>query len=96
VKNYIRGKMRKAEFWISILIDRIVEAKKAGVDPGLVKEAQEYHQKAHIYWEWWTAENSDGFHNPSLARESLAKSVEESKKGIKVLDDAMQRKTASN
>ncbi len=96
VKNYIRGKMRKAEFWISILIDRIVEAKKAGVDPALVKEAQEYHQKAHIYWEWWTAENSDGFHNPEAARLSLTKSVEESKKGIKVLDDAMQRKTASN
>jgi nitrite reductase (cytochrome c-552) len=96
VKNYVRGKMRKAEFWISALIDRILEAKKAGVDPAIIKEAQEYHQKAHIYWEWWTAENSDGFHNPEAARLSLTKSVEESKKGIKLLDDAMRKKTASN
>jgi len=66
------------------------------VDPAVIKEAQEQHQKAHVLWEWWTAENSDGFHNPSLARESLTRSVEESKKGIKLLDDAMQKKTASN
>jgi formate-dependent nitrite reductase cytochrome c552 subunit len=87
--------MRKAEFWLAALIDKIVEAKKAGADPAVVREAQEQHQKAHILWEWWTAENSDGFHNPSLARESLTMSVVESKKGIKLLDDAMQKKTAS-
>jgi formate-dependent nitrite reductase cytochrome c552 subunit len=96
VRNFTKGKMRKAEFWLSALIDKIVEAKKAGVDPAVIKEAQEQHQKAHVLWEWWTAENSDGFHNPSLARESLTKSIEESKKGIKLLDDAMQKKTASN
>jgi formate-dependent nitrite reductase cytochrome c552 subunit len=96
VRNFTKGKMRKAEFWLSALIDKIVEAKKAGVDPAVIREAQEQHQKAHVLWEWWTAENSDGFHNPSLARESLTKSIEESKKGIKLLDDAMQKKTASN
>ena len=30
VKAYTRGKLRKAEFWLSALIDKIVEGKKAG------------------------------------------------------------------
>jgi len=87
--------MRKAEFWLSELIDRIVEAKAAGISADVIREAQEQHQKAHVLWEWWTAENSDGFHNPSLARESLTKSMEESKKGIRLIADAMAKKTAS-
>jgi formate-dependent nitrite reductase cytochrome c552 subunit len=95
VKSYVRGKMRKSEFWLSSLIDKIVEGKKAGLDEGVIKEANEQHQKAHILWEWWTAENSDGFHNPDMARLSLARSVEESKKGIKIVDDALARKAAA-
>ena len=62
--------MRKAEFWISTLIDKIVEAKNAKVDAVVIQDAQTQHLKAHILWEFWTAENSDGFHNPDLARES--------------------------
>jgi formate-dependent nitrite reductase cytochrome c552 subunit len=87
--------MRKAEFWLSALIDKIVEGKKAGLPPEVIKEAQEQHQKAHVLWEWWTAENSDGFHNPALARESLTRSVEESRMGIKLVNDALEKKTAS-
>ena len=92
IKNHIKGKMRKAEFWLGQLIDKIVEAKKAGIDDSVIKEAQEQHQKAHILWEWWTAENSDGFHNPEQARESLTRSVEESKKGIEILTKAISNK----
>jgi len=95
VRNFTKGKMRKAEFWLSALIDKIVEGKKAGLPPEVIKEAQEQHQKAHVLWEWWTAENSDGFHNPALARESLTRSVEESRKGIKLINDAFEKKTAS-
>jgi formate-dependent nitrite reductase cytochrome c552 subunit len=95
VRNFVRGKMRKSEFWLSALIDKIVEGKKAGVGDDVLRQAQEQHQKAHIYWEWWTAENSDGFHNPDQARLSLTKSVEESKKGIKILADALEKKTAA-
>jgi nitrite reductase (cytochrome c-552) len=65
------------------------------VDADTIKKAQDYHLKAHILWEYWTAENSDGFHNPTLARESLTKSVDESQAGIKLLNDAMAPKTAS-
>jgi formate-dependent nitrite reductase cytochrome c552 subunit len=95
VRAHFKGKMRKAEFWINALIDKIVEAKKAGVDADTIKKAQDYHLKAHILWEYWTAENSDGFHNPALARESLTKSVDDSQAGIKLLNDAMAAKTAS-
>ncbi|GAB4227798.1 MAG: ammonia-forming cytochrome c nitrite reductase subunit c552 [Deltaproteobacteria bacterium] len=94
VKNFTKGKMRKAEFWLFALIDKIVEGKKAGLPPDVIREAQEQHQKAHVLWEWWTAENSDGFHNPALARESLTKSVEESRKGIRRVDDALGKMAA--
>jgi len=92
IKAYIRGKMRKAEFWLSQLIDYIVEAKKVGVSPDVLAEARNQHLKAHILWEYWTAENSDGFHNPELARESLTRSVDEAQKGIEILRKAMGKK----
>jgi formate-dependent nitrite reductase cytochrome c552 subunit len=96
VKAYTRGRMRKAEFWLDALINKIVEARSAGVPVEVMAEAQDQHLKAHILWEYWTAENSDGFHNPELARESLTKSVDESQKGIAVLNAAMQKKQVSS
>ncbi len=92
IKAHIRGKMRKAEYWLSALIDRIVGAKKAGLEDKIVKQAQDQHLRAHILWEFWTAENSDGFHNPDMARESLTRSVDESQKGIKLIDEALASK----
>ena len=56
----------------------------------MIKQAQDQHLRAHILWEYWTAENSDGFHNPELARESIAKSIDESQKGIKIINDALE------
>jgi len=95
VRAYGKGKMRKAEFWISALIDKIVEGKKAGLSEDVIKQAQDQHLRAHILWEYWTAENSDGFHNPDMARESLTRSVDESMKGIKIINDALAVKVAA-
>jgi len=96
VKAYIRGKMRKAEFWLSYLIDKIVEGKNADLPADVIAQAQDYHVKAHILWEYWTAENSDGFHNPDLARESLAQSIDASMAGVKLIDEALKaKKTAA-
>lgn len=92
VKAHIKGKLRKAEFWLAALIDKIVAAKAAGVSEDIIKQAQDQHLKAHILWEFWTAENSDGFHNPEMAKESLVKSMDESQKGIKLLSDALAKK----
>lgn len=89
VKAHIRGKMRKAEFWLSALIDKIVEAKKAGVSEDVIKQAQDKHLRAHILWEYWTAENSDGFHNPEMAKDSLMQSINESQAGIKLINDTL-------
>ncbi len=89
VKAYTKGKLRKAEYWLGELIDKILEAQKEGVAAEVVKQAQDQHLRAHILWEYWTAENSDGFHNPEMARDSLAKSMDEAQKGIKLLKEAM-------
>ncbi|TAL25941.1 MAG: ammonia-forming cytochrome c nitrite reductase subunit c552 [Nitrospirae bacterium] len=89
IQNYIRGKLTKAEFWLGQLIDSYAKAKAAGVSDEILKEARQLHDQAHIYWEWWTAENSDGFHNPDAARGSLTRSIDASQKGIKLLSDAM-------
>jgi formate-dependent nitrite reductase cytochrome c552 subunit len=89
IQNYIRGKMTKAEHWLVQLIDKYEEAKNAGVSDETLRQARDAHDTAHIYWEWWTAENSDGFHNPALARESLARSITASQEGIGLLNKAL-------
>ncbi|MFA5027402.1 MAG: ammonia-forming cytochrome c nitrite reductase subunit c552 [Candidatus Methylomirabilota bacterium] len=89
VQNYIRGKMTKAEFWLGQLIDKYEEARVAGVPEAALAQARARHDTAHILWEWWTAENSDGFHNPTLARESLARSLDASQAGIALLEKAL-------
>ena len=89
IQNYTRGKMAKAEYWLAQLIDTFARARAAGVPDEAIKKAQAHHDQAHIYWEWWTAENSDGFHNPGAARDTLTRSVDESQAGIKVLNEAI-------
>jgi len=95
IQNYIRGKMTKAEFWLGELIGAFHEARRAGVSEETLKLARERHDEAHILWEWWTAENSDGFHNPSMARESLTRSITASQDGIKLLREATARRDAA-
>jgi formate-dependent nitrite reductase cytochrome c552 subunit len=94
IQNYIRGKITKAEFWLGQLIDKVDEAKLAGVPDEILKPAREAHDTAHIYWEWWTAENSDGFHNPAAARESLTRSITASQDAIRALDKALADRRA--
>jgi len=89
VQNYIRGKMAKAEYWIAALIDEIMRAKEAGVSKDVMDKAFDFQYDATLYWEWWTAENSDGFHNPENARESLTRSIDASQEGIAMLKKAM-------
>ncbi|MDE7170092.1 MAG: ammonia-forming cytochrome c nitrite reductase subunit c552, partial [Mucispirillum sp.] len=95
IKTYTTGKLRKAEFWLATLIDAIGNAERMGVDKATLDKAREFHSKAHILWEYWTAENSDGFHNPELARESITQSINNSMEGYDLLDKAMKSKVAS-
>jgi nitrite reductase (cytochrome c-552) len=89
IQNYIRGKIRKSEYWLTQLIDTYAVAKRFGVDEATLAKAREKHEEAHVLWEWWTAENSDGFHNPDLARESLGMSITISKEGVALLNKAL-------
>ena len=88
----VQGKTRKAEFWLTRLVDKFEEAKNLGVAEDVLNQAREKHTVAHQHWEWWTASNGHAFHNPDAATTSLAKSVTTSQEGIKILDDAMAAK----
>lgn len=95
IRNYVKGKMRKSEFWISRLIDTYVVAKRAGVGEETLAKAREKHEEAHVLWEFWTAENSDGFHNPELARETLTGAIKAAKDGVALLNEAIDAKGAT-
>jgi formate-dependent nitrite reductase cytochrome c552 subunit len=89
LKNRYQGKLRKAEFWLTRMIDKFEEAKNLGVPESVLNQAREKHFEAHIHWEWWTASNGGHFHNPDLATDSINKGMVASQDGIKLLDDAM-------
>lgn len=93
IQNYVRGKMRKAEFWLSEFVKTYQLAKAVGVSEDTLKESRKFHTTAHTLWEWWTAENSDGFHNPEQAKASLLKSIQTSVDGVKFLEKAIEDKT---
>jgi formate-dependent nitrite reductase cytochrome c552 subunit len=92
IQNYTKGKMRKAEHWIGRLIDTYATAKRAGVPEETLAKAREKHEEAHVLWEFWTAENSDGFHNPDLARDTLTGAIKAAKDGVALLNAAMEPK----
>lgn len=90
IQNYTRGKLAKAEFWIASLIDWIGKAQAAGTVPkDVMDKAYDLQYDSTLYWEWWTAENSDGFHNPQNARESLTRSMDAAQEGIALLKKAL-------
>lgn len=90
VQNYTRGRMRETEVAIGKLIDTYDKARAWGVAETVLAQARKQHEMAHVLWEWWTAENSDGWHNPKLAQDSLFLAIVEANKGVKLLNDAMQ------
>lgn len=89
VEAHLKGKARKAEFWLEMFIKKFIEAKKDGVSEKVLDEARAKHEHAHLHWEWWTAETSGGFHNIDQAKESLNTSMIRSMEGIKILQDAI-------
>jgi nitrite reductase (cytochrome c-552) len=92
LKNRWTGKMRKAEYWLTRLVDKFEAAQNMGVDAATLDEARSKHSEAHIHWEWWSATNGGHFHNPQQFEESINKGMAISQAGIKLLDDAMARR----
>ncbi len=93
IQNYIRGKIGKAEFWLAEFIKTYQLAQALGVSEEALKDSRKFHTKAHTKWEWWTAENSDGFHNPEQAKASLLESIQTSIDGVKFLEKAIADKS---
>jgi formate-dependent nitrite reductase cytochrome c552 subunit len=83
-----QGKVRKAEFWLTRMVEKFEEAKGAGVEESVLNAVREKHYEAQIHWEWWTASNGAGFHYPEAATDSLNKSMNISQEAIKILEDA--------
>jgi nitrite reductase (cytochrome c-552) len=96
LKNKWTGKMRKAEFWLTRLIDKFEAAQNMGVDAAVLEQARAKHAEAHINYEWWSAANGAHFHNPQQFEASINKGMAVAQAGIKLLDDAMaQKRTAA-
>ena len=92
LKNKWVAKMRKAEFWLTRLIDKFEAAQNMGVEAAVLNEARAKHSEAHIHYEWWSATNGAHFHNPQQFEASVNKGMAVSQAGIKLLDDAMAKK----
>jgi nitrite reductase (cytochrome c-552) len=50
-------------------------AAKPGSDPALLDEARQLHRQAQYMWDFVSAENSMGFHNPEYALKTLAEAT---------------------
>jgi formate-dependent nitrite reductase cytochrome c552 subunit len=92
LKNRFQGKLRKAEFWLTRMVDQLDQARALQVDEAILNQVREKHYEAQINWEWWTASNGAHFHNPDEAVASLNKSIAISQEGLKILEDAMASK----
>ena len=92
MKNRWTGKMRKAEFNLTRLIDKFEAAQNMGVEAAVLEEARQKHSEAHIHYEWWSATNGAHFHNPQQFEASVNKGMGASQAGIKLLDDAMAKR----
>jgi nitrite reductase (cytochrome c-552) len=92
---YVQGKTRKAEFWLTRLVDKFEEANAVGLDEAVLNAARNKHYEAHVNWEWWTSTNGAGMHNPDAAAESLNRSMALSQEGIKILDDGLKARRAT-
>lgn len=51
-------------------------AANANADPALLSQARNLHRKAQFMWDFVSAENSTGFHNPEYALKILAESTD--------------------
>jgi nitrite reductase (cytochrome c-552) len=58
-------------------INAIAEAaKNPRVNKNKLAEARALHREGQWYWDWVSAENSMGFHNPQKAMNTLGKSLD--------------------
>jgi formate-dependent nitrite reductase cytochrome c552 subunit len=69
--------------------------KGAGLPAEVMDKVYDMQYDSNLYWEWWTAENSYGFHNPDAARESLTRYIDSSQAGIKLIKEELAKLKAT-
>ena len=73
IQNQVNKTMLATEDAIVAAIQAIEAASaQEGVDPALLDEARQLHREAQMRWDFISAENSMGFHNPEEALRILA------------------------
>lgn len=68
--------MDRSEMAIIEAIDAIVLAIQAGATDAELEECRKLHRKAHIRWDFVSAENSMGFHSPQEATRMLGDAID--------------------
>jgi nitrite reductase (cytochrome c-552) len=75
IQEQVAGTKQSTE---DAIIDAINAIKRAAADPNadteLLDQARSLHRKAQFMWDFVSAENSTGFHNPEYALKILAES----------------------
>jgi nitrite reductase (cytochrome c-552) len=66
-------------------------SKSAGLNKGEIDRARESIRKAQWYWDFVAAENSMGFHNPSLMLSTLGRSIDLANQAIHAAEKAAGR-----
>jgi nitrite reductase (cytochrome c-552) len=76
IQEQVAGTKQNTE---DALVDAINAIKLAAADPkadaALLDQARNTHRKAQFMWDFISAENSTGFHNPEYALKVLAEST---------------------
>ena len=71
--------LQSAEHALAAAIKDIKAAMDRGATDQQLAKARELHRKAHIRWDYVSAENSMGFHSPQEALRILAESLDYSR-----------------
>jgi nitrite reductase (cytochrome c-552) len=86
--NYVTNRVKEIQDGVyqtklaaeNAIIDAITAIKAAAADPksdpALLDEARQLHRKSQFYWDFVSAENSMGFHNPDYIMRILAESID--------------------
>lgn len=86
--NYVIGRVNSIQKQVAetkiVAEDAVIDAMNAikaaaaagNADPALLDEARKLHREAQFMWDFISAENSTGFHNPEYALEVLSKSID--------------------
>jgi nitrite reductase (cytochrome c-552) len=77
IQDQVRERMEAAEEALVDAIAALIEANaNPAADQALLEEARLLHREAQLRWDFLSAENSMGFHNPSEALRILAASAD--------------------